>query len=274
MNRVEARRDVGRVLEGGRIVDGTFGTDRPEPFAMVAGEPRRHPTAVRATEHADAVAVAEVVAVECGVDDRQDIVDVDGSPSGSGSDGMLRTHDRLAPRRVPTAAPSGVAGDDDEPGRRLHLELVVERLAVLCERSAVNVEQHRVATRLVEVRRPHDPGVDLAGAVGGSGREPLPPDQVLGQRAPDVGAAFTVDEELRRVVDGHLRHRDDAACRIEGGHGDRTLGDRCRHERPVGRHAIQVGGSAILGDRIQMGVGLPDGWGCPDRGGEGPVEAG
>ncbi len=41
----------------------------------------------------------------------------------------------------------------DEPGSRLELRLVEERLAVLRVRAAVNVEQHRIARRRVEVGR-------------------------------------------------------------------------------------------------------------------------
>ncbi len=128
---------------------------------------------------------------------------------------MVRTHDRLAPAGVAAAAAAGVAEHDDEAGSGLHLELVEEVLAVLGVRAAVDVEQHRVALRLVEVGRPHDPGVDLVGAVGGRRGELLPAEQRCGDRVADVGAALVADVQLGWMIDDCASGRDRAAGSVE-----------------------------------------------------------
>ena len=144
------------------------------------------------------VAVAERVAVERGVDDRQDVVDVDGAPTRAGHGRVVRALDRLAPAGVPAAAAAWVAEHDDEAGRRLHLELVVEVLAVLGVRATVDVEQDRVPLRLVEVGGSHDPGVDLVGPVGGGGGEVLPLQEFAGELVADVRAPLVADVQLAR----------------------------------------------------------------------------
>jgi hypothetical protein len=119
-------------------------------------------------------------------------------------------------------------------------------------RTAVDVEQHRVALRLVEVGGTHDPGVDLVGAVGGAGGEAFPPEQSCREFVADVGAALVADVELGGVGCGFLRPGHEAGRRIERRHRDRALGDRCGDERTVGREPVQVRGATILGGCEQM----------------------
>ena len=274
VDRVECRRDVGRPLQRRRVVDRSLGAERPEPIAVVTGEPRGHEPAVRAAEHADAVGVAEVVAVECGVDDRKDVVDVDRSPSRTGHGRVVRTLDGLAPAGVPATAAAWVAEHHDEAGRGLHLELVEEVLAVLGVGTAVDVEQHGVALRLVEVGGPHDPGVDLVGAVGGAGGEVFPVEQMCGELVADVGASFVADVELGRMGGGLLGSGHDAAPGIERRHRHGAVGQRGRDERAVRGQPVQVRGPSVLGGGEQVGVRFPHRCAGTHRRPERPVEPG
>src|SRR5207302_3323308 len=57
-------------------------------------------------------------------------------------------------------------------GARVDLELVEELVAVLCERSSVDVEEQRIFLALLEPGRTHDPRLDL-GTLGRQGSESL-----------------------------------------------------------------------------------------------------
>ena len=257
MDGVERRGDVRRQLERRRVVDGAFRAERPESIAVVSCQPCRHPAAVRAAEHADPAGVAELVAVECGVDDRQHVLDVDGAPTGTGHGRMTRALDRLTPPGVPSAAAARIAEHDDEAGIGLHLELVEEVLAVLCVRASMDVEQHRIPLRLVEVGRPHDPGVDLVGSVARAGGEAFPGMQCGGECVAHVGSAFVLDVQLCRLGRRLLRAGDHAAGDIEGGDRHGPVGQRLRHERTVSGQPEEVGGSAVFGGGEQLCVRLP-----------------
>jgi hypothetical protein len=148
--------------------------------------------------------------------------------------------------------PRGVAEYDDEAGGGLHLELVEEVLAVLGVRTAVHVEQHRIALGLVEVDRPHDPGVDLVGPIGGGRGEVLPTEQRRCERVADVGAALVADVELGRVCRRLLGAGDQPEGGIERGHRHRPLGERCRRAAPVGDNPVEVRGAPVLGGGEQM----------------------
>ena len=128
-----------------RLLTARSRADGPEAVAVAAGEHRRHVAAVAAAEHADPVAVAERVAVERGVEHGEHVVDVDRAPAGagrpSGASGPMIAWPHAVCRPLP---PRGLRHHDDEAGGGLHLRLVEERLAVLRERPAVDVEQHRV----------------------------------------------------------------------------------------------------------------------------------
>jgi hypothetical protein len=133
-------------------------------------------------------------------------------------------------------APRGVRHDDRETGGGLHLRLVEERLAVLRERTAVHVEQHRVAPAGLEARRAHDPGVDLVGAVGARHAEALPVAPVARHvrqlRADGVVGCDGV--ELRWVPDRRRGVRDATGGGVEAVHRERSLRDG------LGRPAVQV----------------------------------
>ena len=164
-----------------------------------AGQQRGHVAAVAATEHPDPVRVAERVAVERAVEHGEHVVDVDGAPAGARDHRVLGPDDRLTPRRVPAAAAARVGHQHDEAGGGLHLRLVEERLAVLRERAAVHVEQHGVLAARLEALGAHDPGVDLAAAVGGRNGEALPAEEAAGDgrdrtvERDDLAGCSTVD---------------------------------------------------------------------------------
>ena len=212
-------RNVTAPLLRQHVVDRPLAADRPEASTVSSRQQGRHVAAVAAAEHADAVAVAEAVAIQRGVDHGENVVDVDGAPAGAGHRWVLGAEDRLAPRRISAAAATGVAHHHDEPGGGLHLGLVEERLAVLRERPAVHVEQHRVLASGFEALRPHDPGVDLVGPVGGGHAEALPAEEAARHR----GDRTVQRDDLGWVLDRRLGHRDAAARSIErrgscGGH--------------------------------------------------------
>ena len=236
----ERGRDVRRPLLRGEVVHRPLRAERPEPVTVEGGQPGGHEAAVRTAEHADAIGVAEVVAVECRVDDRQHVVDVDAAPAGTRLDRVARAVDRLAPAGVPSAPATRVAEHDHEAGRCLHLELVEEVLAVLGERAAVDVEQHGVAEGLVEVGGPHDPGVDLVGAVGRASGEVLPTEQLSRELGTDVGAALVADVQLGELRDRAPGSGDDRCRGVERRDRQRSVGHRGRHERAVRRQPVEV----------------------------------
>ena len=210
----EHRCDVGRVLLGDHVVDRPLAADRPEAIAEPAGQRRRHVAAVAAAEHADAIAVAERVGGQGVVEHRHHVVDVDRPPAGAGHLVGLGATDRLSPCGVPAAAAAWVAHQHDEPGGGLHLGLVEERLAVLGERSAVDVDQHRVRRRLVEVLGAHDPGVDLVAAVGARHGELLPV-----RPRPRQRRHLAVErDQLGGALHGGLGHRHRPAGGVEALH--------------------------------------------------------
>ena len=241
-----------------------------EAPVVAGGERRGHVPAVAAAEHADPIAVAERVPVERAVDDREHVVDVDTAPARASLDGLvLAARDRLPPPRVATAAATRVAHHDDEAGRRLHLGLVEERLAVLRERATVDVEQDRVLAAGLEAGRTHDPRVDLVRAVRGRDAEPLPPEP----RAGDVGDGPVQRDDLGRVLDRRLGRGDPPAGGIEPGDAQRASGQRLRRRRGGDPDPVQVRLTAILGRGEQGVVVHPDR--CTRAGGDGerPVEA-
>ena len=227
-----------------RLLTARSRADGAEPIAVAAGEHRGHVPAVAAPEHADAVGIAEPVAGECGIEDGEDVVDVDRAPTGAGDRVVLGTHDRLTPRRVPAAAATGVGHHDDEPGGGLDLRLIEEQLAVLRERSAVDVEQHGVLATRLEALRTHDPGVDLAGAVGRRHGELLPPEEA----ARDLGHGTVERDDLGWVLDRGLGHRDVPGPGVEGVHAsaDRRVSGSGRR-RSVDDELEQVRVAAVLG---------------------------
>src|SRR5919198_388549 len=104
--------------------------------------------------------------------------------------------------RVPRGA-SRVRVHDGVSRAGVHLELVEEPVRVLGERSAVDVEQHRVPPALVESDRAHDPRLHLAPVLRGRG-EALRAGEFahFDELPPDAGQASVAREEL-----GELRRR-------------------------------------------------------------------
>ena len=242
-----------------------------EPVAEPAGERRGHVAAVAAAEHADPVAVAERVALEGGVEHGDDVVDVDRAPTRARVLLGLRAADRLAPRGVAAAAAARVAHQHHEPGLRLHLGLVEERLAILRERATVHVDQHRVRRRLVEVSvgRMIQASISPEPSVQGTANFSQPDHD----RVSDVTGPSSVTSS-GRVLDGGLGHRHDAAGGVEPLYRQRALRHRLRRPRPVGRDLVDVRLAAVLDrDEHRVVVG-PHGLPGARVGLEVPVEVG
>ena len=166
--------------------------------------------------------------------------------------------------------PRGLDIIDDEPGGGLHLGLVEEVLAVLGERAAVDVEQHGVLAPGLEALRAHDPGVDLAGAVGRRHGELLPPEEAAG----DPRHRTVERDDLGRVLDGRLGHGDAPGRGVEGVHGERPAGERLGRRRSVDGEPEEVRVAAVLGGGQHGVVVEPHRGAAPAGRAERAVEAG
>src|SRR4051794_19476877 len=111
----------------------------------MADDPRRHVAAVRAAENTEAVGVDEVELFDGFVDDRHQVLVVDAPPARTGVVVCPRAAYGTAPGLAVPRRAAWVGVDDGVARRGLHLELVEETVAVLGERSTVDVEQRRVA---------------------------------------------------------------------------------------------------------------------------------
>ena len=214
-----------------RLLTARSRADRPEAVAVAAGQQRRHVAAVAAAEHADPVGVAERVAVERGVEHGEHVVDVDRCPSRCpGRVGCFGPDDRLPPRRVRGRC------------RRAGCDISTTNPAAACIwASSKNVSPYCVngppwtlsstgyAATGSKPAGPHDPGVDLVGAVGASARRTSPSRGSRGSRAVTGPSSVTISAGCSTVG---LGHGDAAAGGVEAVHRERPAGERLRGRDP------------------------------------------
>ena len=280
--------DVTRPLFGEQVVDRPLGADRAQSSGMASGQQRRHVSAVTAALHTHSTAVAERVTIKCGVENVQNVLQIDSTPAGAGSLRMLGAHDRLTPGFFATRRSAWIARHHDETGRGLSLELVEVGLAVLRVRTTVDVEDHRVLLVRVEVARAHDPGVDhrvdgrsdVTGLALHRNREPFPVDRLHARH--DLGrdvrenrfVSVSPQVDLGRSGGTRDRGGSDARTMIEGLHAERSGGD-CGGRRGSTRvDAHEVALTAIFGGGQNRHVVDPDRRDVADGRLEGAVEAG
>src|SRR5215467_2276819 len=163
--------DVGAVLHRGQVVAGPLRARGLEPVG-VSHRPGGHVPAIGTTEDAQAGRVDPVEMLAGRIDAGHDVLEVDTAPSGSRVAFTFRPPDRPAPLLAVPGAAAGVAVQDAKAGGSLELELIHEPVAVLGERSAVNVQQRRVLLAWPRTTRSNRPALDLA-AVGRAGDKPL-----------------------------------------------------------------------------------------------------
>src|SRR5262245_42934384 len=163
--------DVGAVLDRGQVVACPFRARRLEPVGM-PDRPRGHEAAVGAAEDAEPGRVDPVETFAGRVDAGHHVLEIDAAPSAAGIAVAFGPTHRPAPLLAVSGTSAGVAVQDAEAGGGLELELIHEPVAVLRERTAVNVQQRRVLLARACTGRRHRPAFDLA-AVGGPSYEPL-----------------------------------------------------------------------------------------------------
>ena len=134
--------------------------------------------------------------------------------------------------------------DHDIAGRRIKLDLRGEGRSVGGERATVDLEQQRVLLRRVEVRRAHDPGLDVATVGRGLDRKflHLAEGQVIEQVGVEVGQHAGPTRAFDHGQVGQALRR---AARVGGA---------ARGRREAGRSVgpADLGTAKVVGDRFDL----------------------
>jgi len=163
---LEGPADVARATLEHEVIDRALGASGLEAIGM-ADDPRGHEPSIRAAEHAEPLRIDEVETPKCLVEDGHHILVVARAPPLAALD---RAADRAPPFLAVARRAARVRVEHGVAGAGLNLELVEEPVSILGERTAVDVQEERIAATLLEAERADDPGLDF-GAVRGDRRE-------------------------------------------------------------------------------------------------------
>src|SRR5215467_4960538 len=203
------------------------------------------------------------------VDAGHHVLEVDDAPSAAGIALALWPAHRPAPLLAVSGASARVAVQDAEARGGLQLELIHEPVAVLSERSAVNVQQRRVLLAGACAGGRHRPAFHLT-AILGAGNEPLRRAEAdrrgewlrqLGERVflarsvLRVLGAEVLDEQFARAGWRTSRERQRSAGPAPVSYPAVAADDELWLPGAVGLGLMEMDVAAVLGQEEQM---IPD----------------
>ena len=229
-----------------------------EAVAVLGGQPRRHEPAVGTAEHADAVAVAELVPIEGGVDDRQDVVDIDAAPTGPrarrGGSGprIACPHPSwrpLPPRGLPSTTTNPAVACAWNSSKKVSPYWVCGPPCTL-RSTGYRSEGSKSAGRMI-----HASISSLPSVVGTANRSHA--NGARRERVGDERSSLVTDEQFGRTPGIRSSGGDRRRGRVHAVQRDRAFGESFGRHGTRRGDAVQVRLAAVLGARQQGSIGLP-----------------